>query len=92
MVNNTNSLTQNEMKAEVLKQLEFDLLPRMKEKLLKKVEKAFRSGAIPDEWFTDSSFLLSLAIMESLHKDELLDKNFLDKRTMRNIKNLHLFL
>jgi hypothetical protein len=84
-------LSKQEKRLEVAKQVDIQLL-RLRTAVFQKIEKAFLSNAIPDDWLEDDNAVLALAIMESLHKDAALDLKRFTKRTAKEIKNLHLFL
>jgi len=59
---------------------------------LDKIDKAFKSGAIPEEWLSEGDHFLTWAILDSLFRDEGLCFSMISKQTVKNIKNLHMFL
>lgn len=84
-----NKLTKEEMQVQTKAQVE-KLMARMTEQADAKVGSALSSGACPDDWYEEGSYLLARAIVDSLCVDR--PHRAWDKRTQEDFDNLHLFL
>jgi len=83
------TLTNEEFEAQQTKFIE-ECSVEIKAILLRKLNRAINSGAYPEHWKQDGSYLLTKAIISSFCKDDAF--KMADRQNKKHADNLHLFL